>query len=194
MTMMRTANTNDVLLRPLCWIGAAAPLDRCLFLDRDGVVNERILDGYVTAWHQFAWREGAVEALKRLLDEVPLPLVIVTNQSGVGRGLVPVETVVEIQERMRLSLQVAGVPIAAWYCCPHRPEDGCLCRKPLPGMLEACRRDLGVALERSYLIGDSDSDVEAGKVVGCATWLVDTPRRLSEALSDVIVRERARNE
>lgn len=192
MTVTQRANSNDAPPTPLRWIGTAAPLDRCLFLDRDGVVNERILDGYVTAWHEFTWRDGAIEALKHLVDAVPLPLVIVTNQSCVGRGLVPVETVVEIQERMRVSLQAAGVPIAAWYCCPHRPEDGCLCRKPLPGMLEACRRDLGVALDRSYLIGDSDSDVQAGKIAGCATWRVDTPRRLSEALNDVIERERMR--
>lgn len=75
-------------------------------------MNERILDGYVTAWHEFTWRDGAIEALKHLVDAVPLPLVIVTNQSCVGRGLVPVETAVEIQERMRVSLQAAGVPIA----------------------------------------------------------------------------------
>ncbi len=189
---VRTAD--DALLTPLRWIGAAAQLDRCLFLDRDGVINERIVGGYVTAWSEFTWREGAIEALKHFVDAVPLPLVIVTNQRCVGRGLVSVETVLDIQERMRVALHAAGVPLAAWYCCPHRSEDGCLCRKPLPGMLEACRCDLGVALDRSYLIGDSGSDVEAGRTVGCATWRIETPRQFSDALNDIIVRERARKD
>ncbi len=175
-------------------MSTAGPLDRCLFLDRDGVINERIVGGYVTAWSEFVWRDGTIDSLKHFIDAVPLPLVIVTNQRCVGRGLVSVQTVLEIQDRMRVSLQAAGVPLAAWYCCPHRPEDGCLCRKPLPGMLEACRRDLGVALKSSYLIGDSDSDVEAGNSVGCATWRIGTPRQFSEALGEVIVRERARKD
>ncbi len=185
---------NDAVLTPLRWIGTAGLLDRCLFLDRDGVINERIVGGYVTAWSEFVWRDGTMNSLKHFVDTVPLQLVIVTNQRCVGRGLVSVQTVLEIQERMRVSLQAAGVPLAAWYCCPHRLEDGCLCRKPLPGMLEACRRDLGVALECSYLIGDSDSDVEAGNSVRCATWRIDTPRQFSEALGEVIVRERARKD
>lgn len=187
MTEKRIAKVRP--LTPLRWIGDGAQVDRCLFLDRDGVINERRVGDYVRAWNDFVWREGAVASLKRLSDAVGLPLVVVTNQRGIGRGLVAVDAFLDIQERMRLALAIAGVPLAAWYCCPHRPEDRCLCRKPLPGMLQAAHFDLGLDLHRSYLIGDSESDIEAGKSVGCATWQIETPDELRDALEEVIALE-----
>ncbi len=137
------------------------------------------------------WRPGAIEALKRVIAAGGPPLVVVTNQSCIGRGLIDAQTIGDIQDRMRLALEAAGVPLAAWYCCPHRPEDGCACRKPLPGMLEACRHDLGIDLERSYLIGDAPSDVAAGSAAGCATWLIDAPEDFGWAVDAVLACERA---
>ena len=180
---------------PLRWIrpGVSA-LNHCLFLDRDGVINERVVDGHVTAWETFQWIPGTTNALRKTVEQVNLPLVVVTNQSCIGRGTASAETVIDILDRMRLVLEATGIVLSAWYCCPHLAEDGCACRKPLPGMLHTCARDLGVRLAESYLIGDSVSDVQAGESAGCASWLVNGEWDLTAALEAVVERERARSE
>ncbi len=120
-------------LTPLRWIGAAAPLDRCLFVDRDGVINERRVGGYVTAWDDFVWRPGVIASLQRVGDAAALPLVVVTNQACVGRGLVGVQAVLDVNDRMRRELEARGVTLAAWYCCPHAPGDGCALPQTVAG-------------------------------------------------------------
>jgi len=157
----------------IAWISAQRPSRHgCVFLDRDGVINERIVGGYVLHWADFRWRPGAIAAM-RALSAAGLPLVVASNQSAVGRGLMTSATLVDIMRRMTNELDSYDIPLAAWYCCPHAPDAGCTCRKPGTAMLASCARDLHVNLSRSFLIGDSPSDIEAGTAAGCTSFLVE---------------------
>ena len=146
--------------------------DAGVFIDRDGGINERPLDGFVLEWSAFTWRPDAVAAL-RTLTERGWPVIVVSNQSCVGRGLLDERTLIDIMQRMADALRDAGAPLAGWYCCPHAPDAGCDCRKPLPGMLKRAIREFGIDPERSHMIGDSDRDIEAGAAAGCTTHLID---------------------
>ncbi len=165
------------------WRAQRLPHDAgAVYLDRDGVINERPGGGFVLDWRDFAWRPDAISGLRALSDR-GWPLVVVSNQSCVGRGLLARRTLVHIMERMTAELERAGVPLAAWYCCPHAPDAGCDCRKPRPGMLLRAARELGLDNARSHMIGDSQRDMDAGTAAGCATHLIDDadPRGLEKA-------------
>lgn len=163
-----------------------------IILDRDGVINERIPDGYVLSWSDFRWRPDALAAMSMLV-KAGLPLVVATNQSCVGRGLLSQAGLVAIMQRMRAELDARGIPLAGWYCCPHAPDAGCSCRKPGNAMLIAAGRDLRLDLTRSYLIGDSPSDVQAGESVGCKSFLVESgnDRSFELVARDIAARETA---
>lgn len=144
----------------------ATGVRRVVFLDRDGVVNERNPVGHVLSWEQFHFRNGAIEALAPLAGN-GLPVVIVSNQSCIARSLVSGEEVAAIMDSMSAILVANGIAVAAWYCCPHVAEDGCLCRKPMPGLILAAADDLAVSVGDSYLIGDKQWDLDAGLEAGC---------------------------
>lgn len=144
----------------------------CVFVDRDGVINERIADGFVLRWADFVFRDDALEAL-RILRDASLPVVVISNQSCVGRGLLTLDGLEAIMRAMVDRLGGRGTPLAAWYCCPHAPGDGCDCRKPKPGMLRRAASELGIDLARSHMIGDTETDVAAGAAAGCATYRVE---------------------
>lgn len=143
-----------------------------IFLDRDGVINERVVGGYVTNWSEFQFLSGVVPVLREL-GRFRLPLIVVSNQAGVGKGLMSRGALDRITERFVAHLARTGAPIAAVYYCPHGPDAGCRCRKPLPGLLLRAARDWRVHLGRSILIGDSPSDVEAAQAAGCQSILLD---------------------
>ncbi len=153
-----------------------------LFLDRDGVIIEN-RDNYVLSWADVDFLPGALEALASLRD-APWRIVIVTNQSPIGRGLVARETIDAINERIIAQIEAAGGRIDAAYICPHAPEDGCDCRKPQPGMLQQAAADLDIDLGQSIMVGDALTDVGAGQCAGVAeAVLVRTGRgRRQEAL------------
>ena len=134
-----------------------------VFLDRDGVINVKAPEGeYVESWASFSFLPGAVEAVERL-RAAGLRVVVVTNQRGVALGRMSAAAVEDIHSRMI----AAGVAVDRVYYCPH--DDGeCDCRKPLPGMLERAAREVpGVSLGRSCaIVGDSESDMDAGRAVG----------------------------
>ena len=113
-----------------------------VFLDRDGVVN-RDSDAYVKRWEEFAFLPRSLDAL-RLLAEHGLPVVVVTNQSAIGRGLTPESEVARIHTRMTAAVEKVGGRIRAVYYCPHAQRDGCRCRKPRPGMVEQACRELAL--------------------------------------------------
>ena len=123
---------------------------RLVMLARDGVINRRIANGYVPGWQEFAFLPGALDAL-RLLKESGHTVVVVSNQSCVGRGLLSWPELQAITRRMLLEVALAGGAIANVYYCPHEPGDRCECRKPQPGLL---RRQLDARpareLEPSY--------------------------------------------
>lgn len=145
-----------------------------VFLDRDGVICENRCD-HVKSWQEFVFLPGALSALAALAQSA-LKVVVVTNQAIVNRGLVPAETVEEINRRMVTSARSAGGRIDRVYYCPHRPEDNCACRKPKPGLLLQAARELQIDLTGSYLVGDGQCDIEAAYAVGCTPILVLTGR------------------
>ena len=145
-----------------------------VFLDRDGVINRPVEDGYVTSWQAFVFLPGALEALC-LLHGLRAPVFVVTNQSCVHRGLLAARDLDRIHWRMCRAIQSAGGAIDGVYVCPHRPDEGCACRKPAPGLLLQAAHAHGIAPTASWMIGDSASDVIAGHSAGCRTILVGDP-------------------
>lgn len=146
-----------------------AAAQRPVVLDRDGTV---VVDrGYLQDPDQLQFLPGAVEGL-RLLRERGHKLVVVTNQSGVGRGRFPLERLREVNARLLRMAREAGAAIDALYYCPHRPEDECTCRKPKPQLLLQAAAELGFEPSSAVVIGDKSSDVELGHSVGAVTMLV----------------------
>jgi D-glycero-D-manno-heptose 1,7-bisphosphate phosphatase len=137
-----------------------------VFLDRDGVINVRILDDYVRVWDDFRFLPGSLEAVRRL-GEMGYPVVVITNQQGIGKGLMTEEGLREIHRRMLDAFKEKGGEIEAVYHCPHLAGDDCDCRKPGPGLILRAARDLDLDLPASYMVGDGISDVEAGVRAGC---------------------------
>ena len=145
-----------------------------VFLDRDGVINENRVD-HVKSWHEFAFLPGALDALRRLAT-LDWPVVVITNQAAIGRGLVSRETVEEINGRMVAAVRSEGGRIDGVFYCPHRPEEECACRKPEPGLLLQAAEQLGLDLPTSFLVGDAASDVLAAHAADCRAVLVGTGR------------------
>ena len=152
-------------------MNAALPSPRrAAFLDRDGVIN---LDhGYVFRQQDFEFVPGTLAAARRL-HEAGWALVVVTNQSGIGRGLYTEADYRALDAWMRAEFAAAGAPLAATYFCPHHPRDAlgvyrreCDCRKPGPGMLLAAARDLNLDLAASAMFGDKPSDLQAARAAG----------------------------
>jgi D-glycero-D-manno-heptose 1,7-bisphosphate phosphatase len=137
---------------------------RALFMDRDGTVMVDV--GYPRRADDVELLPDAPSTLARLRDR-GFKLVVVSNQSGVGRGLVSADEAVSVHERFVEALRECGVELDAAYYCPHAPGDGCSCRKPSPELLQRAARDLGLDLPESFMVGDRDSDLEAGRRAGC---------------------------
>ncbi|MFV9505131.1 MAG: D-glycero-alpha-D-manno-heptose-1,7-bisphosphate 7-phosphatase [Oscillochloridaceae bacterium umkhey_bin13] len=147
---------------------------QALFLDRDGVINENRHD-YVKSWQELQPISGVFEAL-RCLTQAGWPIFVVTNQAAINHGRLSEVELVEIHKRLQaLALRHGGV-INDFRYCPHRPDEGCACRKPGSAMLTCLAQQYGLDLTRSYLIGDALTDIAAGKAVGCQTILVRTGR------------------
>jgi len=135
-----------------------------IFLDRDGVLLENRPD-YVRTWGEAMIYPGALEALAKA-SRSPYKFVIVTNQSGVGRGLIDVEEAEAINRQLVIEVHKAGGRIDAVCMCVHTPEQKCDCRKPKPGLLLHAAGLLGIDLKRSAMIGDAITDLEAGEAAG----------------------------
>jgi D-glycero-D-manno-heptose 1,7-bisphosphate phosphatase len=148
-------------------------LQPAVFLDRDGVLNQVFVRDGVThpprSVAEFAFLLGVPEAVRRL-HAAGFPLVVVTNQPDVARGVQTVEGIEAIHQRLR-----AELPVLEILACYHDNSDCCTCRKPKPGMLLEASRRWRLDLPRSYLVGDRWSDVAAGQAAGCRTILVETP-------------------
>lgn len=143
-----------------------------VFLDRDGVINKKMPAGdYVKSWREFEFLPGAIEAIKLLKNNNYL-VCVVSNQAGVGRGLMSRADLAEIQNRAQQALDRHGVAIDAWYYCLHAPEHGCDCRKPKAGLLLQAAQEHNVNLSHAVMIGDSPSDAAAGQAAGCRTILI----------------------
>jgi D-glycero-D-manno-heptose 1,7-bisphosphate phosphatase len=156
-----------------------------IFLDRDGVIIENRPD-YVRSWTEVLIYPQALAALARIKDS-PYKVILVTNQSAIGRGIVPLQIVVEINDRLVQQIQATGGRVDGVFMCPHAPEDDCDCRKPLPGLFFQAARALSLDLRNSIMIGDALTDLAAARSAGIErVVLVRTGRgaeqeRLSEA-------------
>lgn len=153
---------------------------RAIFLDRDGVICENRSD-HVKSWGEFEFLPGAKDSLAAL-SRLDLPIIVVTNQAIVDRGVVPASVVDDIHRRMVTEVEAHGGRIDRVVYCPHRPEDRCGCRKPEPGMLLQVAGELGIDLAQSYMVGDAATDLVAGQQVGCQTFLVLTGRGFQQLL------------
>ncbi|MCC6501413.1 MAG: HAD family hydrolase [Anaerolineales bacterium] len=134
-----------------------------VFLDRDGVLIENRAD-YVREWSQVLIFPKTYSSLKRI-QNAGYKIVIVTNQSAVGRGLMTLQTAHAINQRLVDALREQGAQVDGVYLCPHHPQADCACRKPKPGMLVQAAQELSLDLPRSWLIGDAWSDMLAGQAV-----------------------------
>lgn len=151
-----------------------------IFLDRDGVVIENLPD-YVRRWDQVEIYPQALQALARL-NHSPYRIVLVTNQAGIGKGLIHPEDAGEINRRLCQAVEAAGGRIDGIYVCPHTPEAGCECRKPRPGLVLQAAGELDLDLKRSILIGDAMTDLQAGQAAGVGrVALVRTGRGAAQA-------------
>lgn len=168
-------------------------MNRFVFLDRDGTLIEDC--GYPHRPEQYRLLPGVVAALRRLQD-AGYRLAIVTNQSGIGRGYFDEAAFQAFHQILLDELAAGDIVIAASYHCPHRPDTGCACRKPAPGMLERARDELGASLAESFVIGDADNDVDLAVHAGCrGSVRVGTPEHpgLSEAVESILVQEGPRS-
>lgn len=145
-----------------------------IFIDRDGVIN-RNRDDHVKSWDEFEFLPRSLPALSAL-ETLGLPIVVITNQAVINRGGASLSTVDSIHLQMADVIGRSGGRVDGVYCCPHRPDEDCQCRKPKPGLLVQAARDMNIDLGRSILIGDAMTDIQAGKLVGCRTILVLTGR------------------
>lgn len=142
---------------------------RFVLLDRDGTLN--VERHYLSDPSQVQLLSGVGEGLRRMRS-LGLGLAVVTNQSGVGRGLFDMERLDQVHGRLRALLSAEGVEIDGFYVCPHRPDQGCACRKPLPGLIEAAAAQLGFDAADSFVIGDKPCDIDMGQAVGAYAMLV----------------------
>ena len=149
-----------------------------VFLDRDGVLIEEV--GHLSRIDQLNLLPRTPEAVKRLNDR-GVPVVVVTNQSVIGRGICSEDQVTKIHSALETMLAGFAARITRFYYCPHHPTEAigqylkhCDCRKPEPGMLHRAERELGLNLQRSFMVGDRITDLESGWRVGCRTVLVET--------------------
>lgn len=145
-----------------------------VFLDRDGVLCEN-RDDYVKSLDEFVFLPGAAEAIVALRS-AGLRVIVVTNQSAIGRGVVTAEAVREIHDVMVKALADQGAEVDDVLVCPHAPEANCDCRKPKPGLLLQAAEEHMLDLGTSWMVGDASSDVAAGAKAGCETVLVLTGR------------------
>jgi D-glycero-D-manno-heptose 1,7-bisphosphate phosphatase len=143
-----------------------------VFLDRDGVINRRISDSYVTASHEFEFLPGATEAI-RILSGLFQFLFIVTNQQGIGRKLMTEEQLNVVHLHMLDMIRSSGGRIDKIYFCPHLANDSCSCRKPGTGMFQNARKDFpDINTSASVMVGDTVSDMLFGKASGLKTILI----------------------
>jgi D-glycero-D-manno-heptose 1,7-bisphosphate phosphatase len=154
---------------------------RAVFLDRDGVINRKAVEGkYVTRWEDFHFLPGAAEAIS-LLVRAGWSVIVITNQRCIAKGLLTIPELQAIHRKMLHELQKSGADVAAIYYCPHEKQPPCTCRKPLPGMLLTAAHEHQIDLASSWMVGDSEKDVAAGKRAGCRTVLITSnPKGESE--------------
>jgi D-glycero-D-manno-heptose 1,7-bisphosphate phosphatase len=152
-------------------VSEQSPLRPAVFLDRDGTIAEEV--GYLNHASRFRMFPFVATAICRL-NEAGLPVIVVTNQSGVGRGYFPESLVHTVNELMSQQLAHAGAKINGIYYCPHTSAENCVCRKPKTGMLDRAAREHALDLQRSFVVGDRYGDMELARNARARSVLVRT--------------------
>lgn len=157
---------------------------RAVFLDRDGTIVEDV--GYANDPRDIRLRPGAGQALSAL-KRAGFLIALISNQSGIGRRIFGYGDLKRVHAALEAQLRSFDVELDGYYYCPHRPEAGCDCRKPQPGLLLKAADDLACDLRNSFMVGDKDSDIAAGKRVGCQTILLrNSAQKASGATPDFL--------
>ena len=150
------------------------PVVKLVILGRDGILND-FRDDHVKAPEEWSPIAGALEAVSRL-NHAGWHVVVATNQSGIGRGMIDMASVNAVHAHMLKQLQLAGGRIDAVFFCPHTPEDGCDCRKPQPGLMREIGKRYGIDLKQVPMVGDTLRDLQAAQASGCEPHLVCSGR------------------
>jgi len=158
--------------------------DIAVFLDRDGTICRDV--HYMSKPEQFELLPKVAEGI-RLLNELGVKVIVITNQSGIARGYFTEEDLNMIHERMRKELATRGAKIDAIYYCPHHPNDGCDCRKPKIGLFIKAAKDFNLHLKRCFMIGDRELDIKAGWNAGCTSILLPSPETENSIKADYTV-------
>ena len=144
-----------------------------LFLDRDGVINKKLKGSYVRSWDEFEFMPKALFALIELVKKFER-IIIITNQQGIGKGIMSKDDLNVLHQKMTDEIEKAGGKIHKIYFCLHLENDNCNCRKPKIGMIETAIKDFpSINIKKSYLVGDSFSDIQAGEKAGIESVKVD---------------------
>ncbi len=138
---------------------------KTVFLDRDGVINQDS-SGYIKSWDEFFFIPGSLEAIKCLTD-YGFAVIIITNQSIINRKWISLEVLLDMHRKLNSRVEASGGKIADIFFCPHTPDEGCLCRKPRPGLIHQACEKYPVDIGASIMIGDSGKDILCGKNAGC---------------------------
>lgn len=146
---------------------------KTVFLDRDGVINRNRDNDYVKSWGEFEFLPNSLEAI-RLLSQAGYQLIVVTNQACINKGILSPKALNEIHRKMLAEIVGTGGRIRAVYYCPHRDDENCTCRKPKQGMLVQAASEHKIDIDNSFLVGDSNRDIQAGNEFGVCSLLVLT--------------------
>ena len=156
-----------------------------LFLDRDGVINVKLEGKYVQNFSEFEFISGSLSAISKL-SQLFFRIIIITNQQGIGKGIMTQFDLNTLHFKMQQKIEYYGGRIDKIYYCPHLESDNCLCRKPRPGMIKNAIIDFPeIKIDHSYLVGDSDSDIEAGRIMQLKTIKVDNNYTLEKWVIDL---------
>ena len=157
---------------------------KTVFVDRDGVINQERSD-YVKSISELEIYPNVAKNIK-LLKDAGFLVVVITNQSAVNRGIVTHETINQIHNSIQDHLKKYGTFLDGFYYCPHTPDENCNCRKPKSGLLEKAILELNIDLNSSWMIGDSDSDIEAADSVGCKAIKISDSFSLDNAVEKIL--------
>ena len=157
---------------------------KTVFVDRDGVINQERSD-YVKSISELEIYPNVAKNIK-LLKDAGFLVVVITNQSAVNRGIITHEMINQIHNSIQDHLKKHGTFLDGFYYCPHTPDENCNCRKPKSGLLEKAILELNVDLNSSWMIGDSDSDIEAADSVGCKAIKISDSFSLDNAVEKIL--------
>jgi D-glycero-D-manno-heptose 1,7-bisphosphate phosphatase len=158
-------------------------MKKAIFLDRDGVINKKPAEhDYVKKWEEMEILPGAKKALS-LIKRSGYVAVVITNQRGVARGMMKAGDVHELHRKLNSECENL---IDGFYCCFHDHTDNCDCRKPKPGLVHQAAREMEIDLEESWMIGDSESDVECGFAAGTKVIMMETNGNLWEEMRQIM--------